>query len=173
MENLELSAPTILQLFETTKEQRASFVNDVIEKLNDGVIDPLKVHLQIKSLEDIINQLTNTTEKTNKNFKAAVAYKSMLLDAYSNFGAGKEFEFANAKFSQKEVGTKYDYSQCNDVVIADLLAKKAELDAKIKERESFLKTIPTAGLETRLEDELVTIYPPSKTSTTSVAVTLK
>jgi hypothetical protein len=173
MENLELSAPSILQLFETTKEQRTSFVNDIIEKLNDGVIDPLKVHLQVKSLEDIINQLTNTTEKTNKNFQAAVTYKKILLEAYSNYGAGKEFEFANAKFQQKEVGTKYDYSGCNDAVINDLLVQKAALDAKIKERESFLKTIAAAGLETIVEDEVVTIYPPSKSSTTSIAVTLK
>jgi hypothetical protein len=55
----------------------------------------------------------------------------------------------------------------------DLLSRQAELDMAIKERQSFLKGIPAQGMETLFEDELVTLYPPTKTSTTSISVNLK
>lgn len=171
METLSLKKST-LQLFETTKQERTEFVNDIIDALNNGAIDPLQVHLQIKSMENIIDQLTNTDEKKNKNFTAAIRYRQLLLEASEKYG-GKSFEFHNAKFETKETGTKYDYSNCGDTEYLELIAEKAALDAEIKAKEKFLQTVPTSGMDIRIGDELVTVYPPSKKSTTSISVTLK
>jgi hypothetical protein len=157
----ELSTTSILSLFETTKEERKSFVNDLIERLKEGNTNPLTVHLQLKCAEDIIKQVTGNDE-----------YKSILLDESEK--NGKSFEFHNAKFERKEVGVKYDYSQTNDPVITDLLKQQNELDAKVKERQKFLQTVSLSVLNILTEDgEAVTVYPPSKQSTTSIAVTLK
>jgi hypothetical protein len=43
----------------------------------------------------------------------------------------------------------------------------------LKARQDFLKTVPSKGMELKVDDEVVTVYPPSKSSTTSIAVTLK
>jgi hypothetical protein len=56
------------------------------------------------------------------------------------------------------------------------LQLKAELATKaLKERQDFLKVVPVAGVlfTDEITGETYKIYPPSKTSTTSVAVTLK
>lgn len=169
----QLTTSNILSLFETNKEQRTSFVNDVVDRLRNGEIDPLKVHLQIKAMEDIITGLTSTDEKKNKLFTAAIDYKAMLLQAAEKYG--KKFQLHNAEFSIKEVGTVYDWSQCNDFQLADLLSTQEQIKEKIKERQDFLKTVPVNGiLITDSETgETFMVYPPSKSSTTSVAVSLK
>jgi hypothetical protein len=73
------------------------------------------------------------------------------------------------------VGTKYDFAHCGDSVIDGLYKEMAELKAKIKEREEFLKSLPPSGLDIvdSATGEVSTILKPIKTSTTSIAVTLK
>lgn len=169
---MELTTTSILALFETSKEQRQSFINDLLGRIDSGAADPLKVHLQIKCIEDIVKQLTSLDEKTNKNIEAARRYRAHLLDAAERYG--KKFELFNAEFAVKETGSKYDYSRCNDNELLDLYKQQEWLKAKIKAKEDLLKTLPAAGL-TKVDDsgEVYTIYPPSKSSTTSVTVTLK
>lgn len=158
----QLTTTGIVSLFETTKEQRQSFCIDLVSRLEGGEVDPLKVHLQVKSMEDIIKQLNDNT-----------VYKSMLLDAAEKHG--KKFTFQNAEFSIKEVGVKYDYSQCNDPVLAELEQESARIGEALKARQNFLQTAPQSGLTIVIEatGEAATVYPPSKSSTTSVAVSLK
>lgn len=150
---------TNLELFETTKEQRLQFVDALVGNLIVGNANPLKVHLQVKCLEDLIKQITS-----NPN------YRELLLEESMKFG--KSFEFQNAKFEIKEAGVKYDYSKTNDPIILKLLQEQEELEAKIKERQTFLKAIKNS-LEVLIEDEVVTLYPPSKSSTTSITVNFK
>lgn len=169
---MELSTENILSLFQTDKNQRLSFVNHIMESLENGTADPLKVHLQIRSMEDIINSLTNTDPKKNKHYQIAMQYKKLLLDeAEKN---GKKFTLHNAEFSLKEVGTKYNYDQCNDEVILNLHSQQKALDASVKEQENYLRNLPLGGTDIVTPDgEKVRIYPPSKSSTTAVTVQLK
>lgn len=159
----ELTTTSILSLFETTKEQRQSFVSDLVSKIYSGNVDPLKVHLQVKCMEDVVKQINSDK-----------SYKDAVLEASNNMGQ-KSFQFHNAKFEVKETGVKYDYSQCSDPVLSRLHEQQAEIDKAVKDRETMLKTIPLSGMVITDEQtgETVTIYPPSKSSTTSVAVTLK
>ena len=158
----ELTTTSILKLFETTKSQRESFVADLVQRLDYGLIDPLEVHLQVKCMEDIVKGITSNAE-----------YKKSILDASQ--GHGKSFQMHNAKFEVKEVGVKYDFSQCSDPVLSRLHQQQAEIDKAVKDRETMLKTIQPSGMIITDEEtgETITIYPPSKSSTTSVAVTLK
>lgn len=166
-----LTTTSILALFETTKEQRSNFVHDIVSKMVDEQVDPLKIHLQVKAMEDIITGLTSRDEKKNKNFAYAVTYQNLLLEAAEKHG--KKFQLHNAEFSIKEVGTSYDFSKCEDIELIELLKDQDILKEKIKAKQDFLKTVPLSGLEILIGDELVKVYPPSKTSTTSVAVSLK
>jgi len=100
---MNLITTTDLSLFETTKAERQDFAQSVIKGIKDGLSDPLKVHYQVKCMEDIIKNITNDAE-----------YKSMTLDEAAKYG--KTFDHYNAKFEVKEMGVKYDYSVCNDPV---------------------------------------------------------
>ena len=157
---MNLITTTDLSIFETTKAERQEFAQSVIKGIKDGLSDPLKVHYQVKCMEDIIKNITNDAE-----------YKSMTLDEAAKYG--KTFDHYNAKFEVKEMGVKYDYSVCNDPVYNKLKAQLTVLEDEVKAREKYLKAIPTTGVETLLEDEVITLYPPNKTSTTTITVNLK
>ena len=162
MENLlEMQPTSIVALFQTNKEQRQSFASQVIQSVTEGNVNPLNVHLQLKAMEDIIEII-----KSDPKYKETV-----LTTAETN---GKSFEYQNAKIDIREVGTKYDFSKCNDSLYSELEAQQATLKDKIKQRADFLKKAPIEG--TNIVDmfgEVVTVYPPAKSSTTSIIVTFK
>lgn len=159
----ELTTTSILSLFETDKAQRQSFVNDLISRIDAGNVDPLKIHLQVKCMEDIVKQIT-----------ADAAYKKAVLEESEKQG-GKSFQLHNAKFEIKEVGVKYDFTKCGDLILNNLYAQYEALDELITAREKMLKSVNPSGMIVTDEatGETFTVYPPAKSSTTSVAVTLR
>ena len=143
------------------KITRQAMARQVIADLSEGTANPVQIHYNIKCLEDLIKQITNDKE-----------YKSIVL--FEAEKHGKSFEFKNSKVEIKETAVKYDYSVCNDPEWNKLEAEILALKDKQKERETFLKTIRPHGIEIVDENgEVYTLFPPVKTSTTSVAVTLK
>ena len=88
---------------------------------------------------------------------------------------GKEIELnTGTKIELAEVGVKYDFSKCNDEQLLNLEESKIQLDNLIKERQAFLKSLPSEGMDIVTPyGELVHVYPPSKSSTSSFKVTLK
>jgi hypothetical protein len=67
---------------------------------------------------------------------------------------------------------KYDYSGCGDIQWEMMDAEMKGLKDRITEREKFLKNLPLEGIEVRHEDQLIHVYPPSKSSTSSFKITL-
>ena len=169
----QVSATGVLSLFETTKDQRSNFVSEIVDRIDNGDVDPLKIHLQVKAMEDIISRLTVRDEKKNKDFEFAKRYNSAILETAQEYGS-KSFQAFNGKFEIKEVGTKYDFSKCEDKELFALYEKMDELKKKVKDREDMLKTIPLSGLVITDQEsgETYTVYPPAKSSTTSVSVSL-
>ena len=156
----QISAVGVLSLLDTTKEQRESFVRSIVSALEEGIADPLKVHLQVKNTEDLIKQITSDEK-----------YREFLLSEAQKHG--KSFEAYNAKFQVKETGTRYDYSVCNDPELSELQEIADKANEAVKARQKFLQNAPASGTQILAGDELVTVYPPIKLSTTSVTVTLK
>lgn len=170
-----LSATEKLQLFQTNKLERSQLVGELMTAIEAGEIDPLKVHIQFKCMEELIFQLTSTDEKKNKDgYEIAKKYKKALQDAAEKYGQ-KSFQFLNAKIEIKEVGTKYDWSKCEDHVLAGLLEMQAQIDKDVKARQDMLKTVSEKGLIITDEEtgDTCKVYPPAKSSTTSIAVSLK
>jgi len=80
---------------------------------------------------------------------------------------------SGTKIELAEVGVKYDYSQCNDDILKSLVEEQERIELMIKERQTFLKTIPVSGLDiVTINGELMTIYPPSRSSTSSIKTTI-
>ena len=170
MENKE--AISILALFDTTKSERVSFAKNVLENVIEGGVSPLLILKYIKCMEQIITLLTEASEDKNKDTADMVQkFKSALIDEARN--NGNSFSLFGVSFKQKEAGAKYDYSVCNDTVYTSLIEKVNKIKEEQKERENYLKNIPSKGIEIVSEDgEVITLYPPSKSSTSIVEVKL-
>lgn len=160
---MELTTTSILALFQTDKDQRATFAQNVISEIEQGIVNPLNIHLQIKCMQEIADVITSDER-----------YHKLLLEETDKY-AGKSFEYQNAKIEKKEVGVKYDFATCNDPIHTRYNEAADKAKKQLKEREDFLKKAPSEGFIMVDEDsgETVTVYPPTKTSKTSISVSLK
>jgi hypothetical protein len=158
MSNQLTPTQIVTELFQTSKSEREKFVAGIIETIENGQVAPLKIHLQIKAMEDIIEQL-----KANTTYRNALLAEAELH--------GKKFEYMNAEIAIREVGTKYDYTTSQDEYLIELMEQKNGIDKNIKERQKFLQNVPESGIVDPLHGNM--LYRPVKTSTTSVIVTLK
>lgn len=165
----QLTALGVLSILDTTKAQRKSFAEQVIGYIEAGEVNPLMIHCQIKATENLIKQFTDKKEggELNERYMAAV-----LAEAQKN---GKNFEYHSGKFTIKEAGQKYDYSMCGDEDLLKQMDVHEAMGQAIKDRQEFLRKLPSKGITEVVESsgEVRTLYPPSCTSTTTVAVTLK
>jgi len=157
----QLTTTSIVSLFETTKEQRQNFVKDIIFRMQVGEVNPLTLHTQIKCIEEVVKNILSDSE-----------YKQSILIEAEKYGS-KKFEFGNASFQTKEAGTKYEWETTGDSLLMELMNREANIKALIKERQEFLKKVPLGGVDVLYEDCLERVYPPSKSSETIVAITLK
>lgn len=154
----ELSATSIVALFDTNKEQRSSFVRQIINGALDGNVNMLKLHKQMKAMEEIV-----------KNVLADDSYRDMLLDEAQKHG--KSFDYLGEKWSIKEAGVRYDFSDCADPILNDLFEEQKSIEEQIESRCRFLRSL-TNPMTVIIEEtgEVRRVYPPKKTSTTVVSL---
>jgi hypothetical protein len=152
----------LIKFNHTTKEERTQVVREIFQELLEGRINAMELHIRMKSIEEVVKQLTSMP-----------AYKAIVLDDAEKHG--KSFQYHNAKVDIREVGVKYDYSGCGSSELDAWYDTLSVTQDKIKTLESYLKGLPASGITVVLAStgEVETHYPPAKTSTTSVAVTLK
>ena len=152
----------LIKFNHTTKEQRTQVVREIFDELLNGRIDPMELHLRMKCVEEVVKQLTSMP-----------AYKAIVLEEAEK--RGKSFQYHNAKVDIREVGVKYDYSVCGSKALDDLYKEQKDINEFIKEAETYHKGLPASGIQVLnpTTGEVETHYPPAKSSTTSVAVTLK
>jgi len=114
----------------------------------------------------------NKMETLIKEIKSTPEWIDYLREEVAKRGASV-ITPSGTRIELAEVGVKYDFSKCGDEQINDLFAEQERIESLIKERQTFLKTIPLSGLDiVTINGELVTIYPPSKSSTSSIKTTI-
>ena len=135
----------------------------VAQVLDDGTQSPLDLLLQTSIIAEAAAQIRNNAD-----------LRDACIDEYNRFGSQEPLRYHGARFTLRETGTTYDYTLCGDPVLLRLLQEKETLDAKIKEREKFLRNLPREGIEATDETtgEITRIYPPARSSTTNIAITL-
>ena len=83
----------------------------------------------------------------------------------------KSVKIQGAKVEIREVGVKYDYSNCP--IWSKIQSNVKEVEAARKEREEMLKALKTGF--TQLDEETgetIQVFPPTKSSSTSLVITL-
>jgi len=153
------SAISIFRKLPETKSQVKDYTKLIKESVLNGEVEPLMFAAQVSALEQLFKAL-----------KSDHLIKDVILEEAEKYGA-KSFEQGNAKYQIKEVGVKYDFSGCNDFELIGINDALAELTAKKKARETFLKTI-SPEMEIYGSDG-VQVFAPLKTSTTQVVIILK
>lgn len=160
MEQLPQSPTELLTLMASTSTQIDVFSDGVIESVQAGEINPLTVLIQLKAMQ-------KASERILKEIQPNLLKEA---DLYTE----NEFEFMGNKITKAEHGTKYDYSVCNDPEWFVLKAKETALKSSLTEREAFLKALrkPLETLD-KESGEVVTLFPPSKKSTSGLNVSIK
>lgn len=85
---------------------------------------------------------------------------------------GKITTASGAKIEVMEGGTKYHFENCNDWELKKYELQLERIKEAIAKRQAFLKAVPIEGMDIRVDDELITVYPPYITSTSTYKVSL-
>ncbi len=157
---IEIRPDEILVVSKTNAKSFHAGVKDRVKETGYGLAEAAEMYSFI--------------EKVKEEAAADPEWRDMIRAEVAKYGKDAWVTPRGVKFEAAEVGTKYDFSKCNDPELLELeeIARKAN-DA-LKERKEFLKTIPAAGIvvvadETGAVDR---IYPPSKSSTSSYKISL-
>lgn len=114
----------------------------------------------------------NKMETLIKEIKSNAEWVDYLREEVAKRGASL-VTTSGTKIELAEVGVRYDFTKCGDEQLNDLVVEQERIETLIKERQTFLKTIPVSGLDiVTINGELVTIYPPSRSSTSSIKTTI-
>jgi hypothetical protein len=136
----------------------AEFSRQIIDSLNNGDIEPLKFKVFLKGLETFMDNIAPTLDQ-------------LARDEAERYGE-KSFTLMGAKVELREAGVKYDYLLCNYPAYSRAVERVQSATAEKKAAEKLLQSIKS---ETTIVDdvtgEVVTVYPPQKSSKSAVAIT--
>ena len=150
---------SVMALMPSTKDQIKSFVHKTVNELKDGYTNPLAYYVQLKAVETTIKDLL-----ANKEVREMVSTEAKKH--------GLTFELHGVKIEYSEnISPKYDYTVCGDIEWDEMQVQLKELQEKIKLRETFLKSIPANA--TIMDENGVKLFPPTKTASEGIKVTLK
>jgi hypothetical protein len=161
----QMTAASTLAIICNNKAQNASLAEKLMEEMENGNVNPLQAHVYIKSIEDLLSRFFDGKKHPDnvKRYRDLVATEAVKY--------GKSFDLYDVKFQVRETGQQYDWESTQDSKVIELMAELDAAKAKLQERQDMLKMLPASGLADPETGNM--IYPPSKTSTTSVVVTLK
>lgn len=160
MSDLPSTPVGVLKLGPSTTAEIQVFSKGVIDAVKNGEVNAIDVLVTLKKFE-----------------KASGAILKAIQEDFVKEGdkyPEKSFSFNGAQVEKKEVGVKYDFSKCGDLAWERYSADEDTAARRRIERETFLKALKEP-LTTVDEDsgEVITLRPPTKTGTTSLAVTIK
>ena len=119
-----LSTLTVLPM---TRDEIKIFVDKVAEEVNGGLIDPMKLAVYLKSIEETIKAV-----KTHYIVNDAITEGAELYPEKKFLAFGAEIT--------KSSRTTYNFTVCNDQVYNGLIEQQEQIKEVIKARESVLKS---------------------------------
>jgi len=161
-----LSPGSIVTLSKTNAAAFHAQMKDMIKDTGYGLFEYVEV---LKFFEKVKEQISGSSQSGIPEDKE---FTSMVRDEVAKWGKAATTE-RGVKIELAETGSTYDFSKCADPELTKLEAEAEAASAKVKARKEFLKGVSSRGLEVLCEGgEVVTIYPPAKSSKSSYKVTL-
>lgn len=152
-----------------------------IPQLNSGLTKTSLKVLSTQFIEKILEnggelqaaEALSAAESFIKEVKADDRFKDAIRTEIAKEGKAAQLP-SGAKLELAETGTKYDYSQCGDDDLIDLLQQQSDIEEQIKQRQDMLKNLPESGIDIAMKTsgEMKRIFRPAKTSISSYKVTL-
>lgn len=134
-----------------------STANAMIEAVQSGEVSALEMKLKQKFIEAVIEQTKPVIDKAAR--EEAELYGE------------KKFNKFGGEVSLIEAGQKFDYTLCNYQKYFDAVANLEKAKEAVKECETFLKSIKGSMNIVTEDGEAVTVFPPIKTSTSTLKIT--
>ena len=160
MEQMKVSS--VVSLLPETKSQITDFVAKIEQTALEGYESPLYLYKQAKNMEAIAKELN----------KSAVLKDAALTEA-QKYHKDELKSLHNSKIEICELGTKWNYDECNHPDYDRTKKEIERLTQKLKGLEDYLKTVEN---ETEYIDpqtgECVKLLRATKTSTTGLKITL-
>lgn len=141
-------------LMTSNKAFRTDLAQRVVQDVKDGIIDPLEAFIYANKGQEVFDAIVT-------NVRPIIAGKQIQKGGIKLY---------DAEIIEKKNPDKYDYSVCSDAEWDKLNAQLTDIKAKMKERETFLKTLkePMSTMDGEI------INPPSITyGAMNIAITLK
>jgi len=115
----------------------------VVDLVADGTLDAHRAYIEVRKGQEYLDQI-------EKNVKPYIAGKQIQKGGIVQY---------DSTITEKKDPDKYDFTVCDDPEWNELKIKEADIKAKLKEREEFLKKLKTPMAN--LDGEI--IHPPSIT----------
>jgi hypothetical protein len=152
------TALSTISVLPSEKLEVAQFTRMLKSEILVNDRDPLAILKHLKFIEKVIADILTDKDIEDHFMNEAEKYTE------------KSFDHVGVKFTVQEVGTKYQYDASGDVIWFDLQKEKETLANKIKERETYLKSIPIEGTVCPIHGNFIT--KPLKTGKSKVTVRL-
>jgi hypothetical protein len=148
-----------LQLQSLNKEAIISQSLLVRDSINDGYLDALEVLISAKKMQELGKQLEDISRP--------------IAEDKTRLQKGEVYKTQSVEIIEKTIGSKTDYSNCNDEVWEKLQQDLSDLKEAIKQRETFLNALTTQTTIVTNDGEIVTLNPPIKSGRIGLSLTIK
>lgn len=132
-----MNAISLINQMPATKTEISNFAQIVASEIDSGMYNALEVDIRLKGIEETI-----------KAVRGHNLVKECVSDELGKYKE-KTIEINGVKISKRE-SPRFDFVGCDDEQWESLKKQEAEVKAKIKERENFLKALkePVADVDT-------------------------
>ncbi len=151
----------LISISNFTKSGLSAIADNILQPILNGDVDALQIQRDVSAMEVVLKDLKSRTE-----FRDAVITE---VERH-----GKAATFGGATMTVKETGVRYDFSGCGHPELDAINQKIEALSARKKSIEEMLKRLD--GKMTIVDEatgEVCEVWPPAKSSTTTVAVSFK
>lgn len=140
----------------------ADYTKNAVDAIVNGEVNPLTAYLNLAKHVKVCDSIIKDER-----------VKSLAIAELEKYGKDQR-TFGDCSADVVEAGTKYDFEACGDIIWAELNAKATDIAEELKARETFLKSLSKPLTEVDPDTgETWTIYPPVKTSKTTIKTTFK
>jgi hypothetical protein len=148
-----------LQLQSLNKEAIVSQGLLVRDNINDGYLDALEVLISAKKMQELGKQLEEVSRP--------------IAEDKTRLQKGEVYKTQSVEVVEKTIGSRTDYSNCNDEFWEKLQQDLSDLKEAIKQREAFLNALTTQTKIITNDGEIVTLNPPIKSGRIGLSLTIK